>query len=204
MGRSSAIVAPNAAICASDKSTKITPRSTTCTPRYAWMPAITRLAAKGHLRNSRTCESICMVASECCRLRHVAQGVDEHVDVVVEELQVVGDRLLAAHGWRHHEHLGAGLAGDRVRRLPIEIRLHQDDLGLLPLHFLNQIERVARRRGNARTGLHVADHVEPEAIDEVGIRAVIRYDLDALERRHGGGPALQSLIHPLAEVGKSL
>src|SRR5262245_170278 len=30
-----AIVAPNAAICASERSTKMTPRSTTCTPRYA-------------------------------------------------------------------------------------------------------------------------------------------------------------------------
>ncbi len=32
-GRKMAIVAPSAAICASDRSTKITPRSTTCTPR---------------------------------------------------------------------------------------------------------------------------------------------------------------------------
>src|SRR2546430_2534258 len=32
-----ATVAPRAAICASARSTKITPRSTTCTPRYACM-----------------------------------------------------------------------------------------------------------------------------------------------------------------------
>ena len=32
-GRKIAIVAPRAAICASDRSTKMTPRSTTCTPR---------------------------------------------------------------------------------------------------------------------------------------------------------------------------
>jgi hypothetical protein len=32
-GSSSAMVAPSAAICASDRSTKMTPRSTTCTPR---------------------------------------------------------------------------------------------------------------------------------------------------------------------------
>ena len=51
-GISSAIVAPNAAICASERSTKITPRSTTCTPRYAWMPAITRLATKGGSRKT--------------------------------------------------------------------------------------------------------------------------------------------------------
>jgi hypothetical protein len=33
IGSRMAIAAPNAAICASDRSTKITPRSTTCTPR---------------------------------------------------------------------------------------------------------------------------------------------------------------------------
>ena len=33
IGSSSAIVAPSAAICASERSTKITPRSTTWTPR---------------------------------------------------------------------------------------------------------------------------------------------------------------------------
>ena len=32
-GNSSATVAPSAAICASERSTKMTPRSTTCTPR---------------------------------------------------------------------------------------------------------------------------------------------------------------------------
>ena len=32
-GSSIAIVAPSAAICASERSTKMTPRSTTCTPR---------------------------------------------------------------------------------------------------------------------------------------------------------------------------
>src|SRR2546425_972958 len=46
-----ATVVPNAAICASDRSTKITPRSTTWTPKYAWIPVRIRLATKGASRN---------------------------------------------------------------------------------------------------------------------------------------------------------
>jgi hypothetical protein len=57
-----AMVAPNAAIWASERSTKMTPRSTTCTPRYAWIPAITRLATNGAARNDRIVMSM-MVTS---------------------------------------------------------------------------------------------------------------------------------------------
>src|SRR5215510_8333430 len=52
IGISSAIVAPRAAICASERSTKITPRSTTWTPRYACIPVRMRLATNGAARNS--------------------------------------------------------------------------------------------------------------------------------------------------------
>src|SRR6187455_1903853 len=99
-----AIAAPSAAICASDRSTKMTPRSTTCTPRYAWMPVRMRLATKGAARNASIAES--MVSS--LRLgADFLQRADEQVDVIVEQLEIVGDFLDAADRWRHHEDLGA-------------------------------------------------------------------------------------------------
>ena len=47
-------------------------------------------------------------------------GVDQQVDVVVEQLDVVGHFLDAADGRRHDQNLRAGVAADRVRRLQIE------------------------------------------------------------------------------------
>src|SRR4029453_600766 len=130
------------------------------------MPAMTRLARNGHLRNSRTAASSCMVTSVPRAFRAaVLQGPDEQIDVVVEKLDVVGNGLFAADRRRDDKDLGARLAGDRVRRLLIEIWLHQDHLDGLPLHLLDEIERVPGRWRNARTRLDVADHLEAKAVD---------------------------------------
>src|SRR4029079_16952806 len=85
-----AIAAPSAAIWASDRSTKMTPRSTTCTPRYEWIPVRMRLAANGASRNCRGSRSI-LAGS------HFLDGVAQQLDVVVEERDEVVDALLAAH-----------------------------------------------------------------------------------------------------------
>src|SRR5439155_323744 len=45
---------PRAATCASARSTKMTPRASTWSPRYAWMPVRTRHAKKGTARRSST------------------------------------------------------------------------------------------------------------------------------------------------------
>src|SRR5438309_7196918 len=85
-----AIVAPSAAICASERSTKMTPRSTTWTPRYAWIPVRIRLATNGAARNCRVVRSIASLRSRLLDRR------DEQVDVVVEQLEIVGRRRHAA------------------------------------------------------------------------------------------------------------
>src|SRR5262245_57390815 len=101
-----ATVAPRAAICARARSTKITPRSTTWMPRYAWIPAMIRLAAKGAARNCR------MVVSMSSFLLGAGfpDGRDDPGKDGVEELDVVGDLLLASHRGRQDHHLGACLA----------------------------------------------------------------------------------------------
>src|SRR4029453_2291004 len=125
------------------------------------MPAMTRLARNGHLRNSRTAVSSCMETSVASALRaDVLQGTDQQVDVVVEELDVVRNRLFPADRRRHDQHLGARLASDGVRRLLIEIRLHQNHLDVLPLHLLDEIERMPRRRRNPGAWLDIANDVE--------------------------------------------
>ena len=61
---------------------------------------------------------------------------DEQVDVVVEQLEVVGHFLDAADRWRHAPGPCAPVvAGDRVRRLEVEVRLDQDELDVLRLHL---------------------------------------------------------------------
>ena len=129
---------------------------------------------------------------------------DQQVDVVVEELDVVGDLLDAADRRRHHQHLRAGVARDRVRRLQVEVRLDQDDLDVLPLHLLDQVERVRRRRRDAGLRFDVADDVEAERVGEVRPRPVVGDDLRALVRRHRRLPALLRLGEPPIEVGVPL
>src|SRR5436309_7508605 len=85
IGRSSAIVAPNAAIWANDRSTKITPRSTTWTPKYAWMPVSIRLATNGAAKNWRTVVSMLPLLFRAGFL----DRVDQQVEIVVEKFEVV-------------------------------------------------------------------------------------------------------------------
>ena len=96
------------------------------------------------------------------------QCADQQVDVVVEQREVVSDFLHAADRGRHHQHLGAGRPADGVGRLQIEVRLDQHQLHVLPFHLVDQIERVLRRRRNARPWLDVADHVEPNRSAKLG------------------------------------
>src|SRR5687767_2378154 len=154
------------------------------------MPAITRLARNGSARKLKTALSIsASVRAARFRARGLERG-HEQVDVVVEQLDVVGDGLLAPDRWRQHDYVRAGLCRNRLGSLLIEVRLHQDDLDLLPLHLLNELQRVTGRRRNAGTRLDVADDIEPEPICEARIRAVIGHDLYPFEGGHRRQPAL--------------
>ena len=77
-------------------------------------------------------------------------------------------------------------------------------LDLLAPHFLNQRDDVRGRRWNARSRLHVADHVEFETVDEVGPGTVVRDDFPAGVRRHHLIPPPLSLAEPSVEIGIAL
>src|SRR4051812_43593171 len=98
-----AMVAPSAAICASARSTKITPRSTTCTPKYAWIPVRIKLAAKAHFRNSN-------ISMYSVLLLGLVVGLYQQGNVVIEKFKVVRRFRYATHGWRQHKHASARLA----------------------------------------------------------------------------------------------
>src|SRR5262249_5255726 len=168
-------VPPSAAIWASERSTKMTPRSTTWTPRYACIPVRMRLATNGAARNS-SIEVSTLFAPSC-----LLDRFDEQVDVVIEQLEVVGDFLDPAAAGRHDQDVAADVAGDLLRRLQVEVRLDQDQLHVLPLHVVDQIERVLRRRRNAGPRLDVADDVEAEPLGKIRERPVVGDDLQALE-----------------------
>jgi hypothetical protein len=54
-----------------------------------------------------------------------SQGGDEGVRVRVEQRQVVGDLRRASHGGVEHDHARAGLLGDELGRLLVEVGLDQ-------------------------------------------------------------------------------
>src|SRR5712692_7140158 len=198
-----AIVAPSAAICASAKSTKITPRSTTCTPRYAWIPAMIRLARSGHLRNSRISIYPPRAPSEqsdgTYALPRSGEGLHEKIHIVIEELEIIGNFFFAADRGHQDNHLRAGFARHRIRRLQIEVWLHQDDLHISPLHHGNQLHRMRRAGWNARTRLHIVHYVQAEALRQVGPRAMVGDHLAAAVGFHLRLPALLGLLQPLRE-----
>src|SRR6266849_2452097 len=208
MPTSMAIVAPSAAICASAKSTKITPRSTTCTPRYAWIPAMIRLARSGHLRNSRISIYPPRAPSEqsdgTYALPRSGEGLHEKIHIVIEELEIIGNFFFAADRGHQDNHFRAGFARYRVRRLQIEVWLHQDDLHIFPLHHGNQLHRVRRAGWNAGTRLHIVHYVQAEALRQVGPRAMVGDHFAPAQRLHLLVPPLLGLLEALAECLEAL
>src|SRR5438132_10006360 len=94
-------------------------------------------------------------------------GVDQQVQVVIKELEVVGDFLDAPDRWRHHHYFCAGLAADRIWRLQIEIGLNKHELDVGSLHLVDEIERVLRRRRDAGLRFDVSDNIETKPLSEI-------------------------------------
>src|SRR5262245_65798336 len=90
-------------------------------------------------------------------------GRHEEVEVVIEQLEIIGDFLYTTHGRGHYEHPGAGCPSDGVWRLQVEIRLYQDELHILTLHLIDQVKRVTRRWGNTWPWFHIANDVQAKA-----------------------------------------
>src|SRR3989442_885266 len=167
------------------------------------MPVRMRLATKGAARNESMDESI-MMSPSAYLLRGALNRVDQQIDVVVEQLEVVGHFLDASDRRRHHEDFRARFAPDGIRRLQIEIRLDEDDLDVLPLHLVYEIQRVLRRRRDARTRFDIADDVEAEALSEIRKRSVVRHNLRAFMWRHRRQPPLLGFVESAREGSELL
>src|SRR5207249_3336241 len=95
------------------------------------------------------------------------QRLQQLIEVVIEQLEVIIESGLSAHGWVHHHYFCSGSARDEVGSLAIEIRLHEDSLHLLVLDLIDQLEGVAGRGRDARLRLDMIDNHEPEVPDEI-------------------------------------
>src|SRR5579864_90878 len=173
-----AMVAPRAAICANARSTKITPRSTTCTPRYACIPVRIRLAINGQIRNGRISMSLLRP------LLRLLERFGQQSNIVIEKLKIVCHLLLTAYGRQINHYFSSRLAGDAVRSLQIEVRLNHDDLAVFPLHQSDEFQGVAGRGRYAGPWLNIAYNINAKMLGEVRQRVVVGDHLPAVIRLH--------------------
>src|SRR5436305_2064717 len=136
------------------------------------MPAMIRLATIAGARYCRIARSTWALLS-CDLLERVRQ----QIDVEIEQLDVVGRLLDAPNRRRHHQHLAARRVDDRLRRLQVEVRLDDDELDALTLHFADELDGVRRGRWNAGLRLDIPHHIETEALHEVRPGPMIGHDL---------------------------
>src|ERR1700674_1364276 len=132
------------------------------------------------------------------------EGLLKLCDVVVEQLEVIGDLLFAADGGRQDDNLPARLTCDAVRRFEIEVRLNGNDLDAVALHLLNQREIMLRTRGNAGARFDIADDIQAEMVSEIRPRAMVGDDLAPGVGLHLRQPLLIGLLEPLFERGVPL
>src|SRR2546430_17669023 len=73
-----------------------------------------------------------------CLLKSLSQDFN----IVIEQLEVIGDLRLAADGRHHHDNLPSSHARNAVRCLRIEVWLNQFDLRVLAFHEVDQLDRM--------------------------------------------------------------
>src|ERR1700732_355417 len=135
------------------------------------MPVKMRLATDGRPRGRwpRTARAE-KEKSPSARSPDLVSGVKrllQLADVVVKQLEVIGDFFFASDRRRQHEHLSACFARDGIRSLQIEIGFHHDHLYVLALHLLHQFDGVLRARWDAWPRLDVTDHIQVEMLRKV-------------------------------------
>src|SRR2546425_8364138 len=120
------------------------------------MPVRIRLAKNGQRKNSRTS----MLPPVCGReaLTRSGKRLGQQRYIVIEQLEIVGNYLLAAHRRQQDDHLACGFARYGVRGLQVEVRLDQDQLYPFALHQLNQLDSVRGAGRNRRPGDRSEEH----------------------------------------------
>src|SRR5438270_13778122 len=104
-----------------------------------------------------------------CLLKSLSQDFN----IVIEQLEVIGDLRLASDRRHHHDNFSSGHAGDALWCLRIEVWLNQFVLRVLAFHVFDQLDRMRRRRSNSLTGYDVNDHIESKLLGEIRPCSVI-------------------------------
>src|SRR2546428_717994 len=118
-------------------------------------------------------------------------------NIVIKQLEIIGDFLFAADGGHEDDDLRAGVTSDGVWSFEVEVRLNKDDLDAVAFHQANQLDGVLRTWGNAGARLNVADDIETKVLGEIGPGAVIGDDFAAGIRLHLSEPFFISLLDAL-------
>src|SRR5881296_1348759 len=148
---------PRAAICASERSTKITSRAITCSPRYDSMATSTMQATNGGIISCRP-----LITSSARSVGPgAAEGADELRDPQVHEIEIGVDPRGPARVGRHDHRLRPRLLGYFHHLAAVVVVGREEHLDVLLSHLVDHLEHVAGRRRDAGLGLDVVDAGEP-------------------------------------------
>src|SRR5882724_5828517 len=132
------------------------------------------------------------------------QSLLEFGDIVVEQLEIIGDLFFAADAGHENDNLAAGVPRDGVRCFQIKVWFDDDDLHSITFHLADQFYGVLRAGRNSGSRFDVADNIEAEVFREVGPRAVIGDDFAAGVGFHLRKPLLIGLLQTLLKTGIAL
>src|SRR6266540_5305821 len=155
---SSAERLPSAAIWASERSTKITSRAITCSPRYDSMATSTMQATNGGIIS---CKPLIMSSESVARGAAAAERADELRDPQVHEIEVGVDPGGPTRVGRNDHRLRARLLRHLLHLAAVVIVRRQQHLDVLLPHLVDHLEHVAGRGRDAGLGLDIVDAGEP-------------------------------------------
>src|SRR6266566_7702955 len=183
---------PSAAICASERSTKITSRAITWSPRYDSMATSTMQATNGGIISWRPLMSSPRVQSVGGGGART-EGASELRDPQVHEVEVRIDPGRAA-GVRRHDHgLGPRLLRHFHDLVAVVVVRREEDLAVLRPHLVDHLEHVPRGRRDAGLRLDVVHAGNVVLPGEVVPLLVIAGDRLATERHRFLEPPTQPI-----------
>src|SRR6266496_1528810 len=182
---------PSAAICASDRSTKITSRAITWSPRYDNMATSTMHATNGGIISWRPLISPPLSVARGAA-RPERPGELGHPEVHQVEVRVDAGCAAGVRGYDHG--LRPGLLRHLHHLAAVVVVGGEQHLDVLLPHLVDHFEHVARSRRNAGLRLDVIDAGDAVFPREVVPLLVVAGDQFAPER--------QAVLEPAAQAGE--
>src|SRR5437660_12752817 len=79
-------------------------------------------------------------------LLRCVEGLLQFGDIVIKQLEIIGDFFFPADRRHEDDDLRAGVAGDGVGSFEVEVRLNKNKLYAVALHLANHLDGVLRAR----------------------------------------------------------